>query len=111
MDEEGQVRLFFELNGQARVVRVPKAGVASSVKQRLKVEDGNVNHIGAPMPGSVVLVPVKPGQAVKKGDPLVSIEAMKMESVIRAERDCHVKAVHVKAGEAVTAKDLLLELQ
>jgi pyruvate carboxylase len=111
LDEEGQVRLFFELNGQARVVRVPKAGVASSVKQRLKAEDGNVNHIGAPMPGNVVLVPVKPGQAVKKGDPLVSIEAMKMESVIRAERDCHVKAVHVKAGEAVTAKDLLLELQ
>jgi pyruvate carboxylase len=111
MDEEGQVRLFFELNGQARVVRVPKAGVASSVKQRLKAEDGNVNHIGAPMPGNVVLVPVKPGQAVKKGDPLVSIEAMKMESVIRAERDCHVRAVHVKAGEPVTAKDLLLELQ
>jgi len=111
MDEEGQVRLFFELNGQARVVRVPKAGVASAVKQRLKAEDGNVNHIGAPMPGNVVLVPVRPGQAVKKGDPLVSIEAMKMESVIRAERDCHVRAVHVKAGEAVTAKDLLLELQ
>jgi pyruvate carboxylase len=110
MDEDGQVRLFFELNGQARVVRVPKAGVASLAKQRQKAEDGNAAHVGAPMPGSVGMVSVKAGQPVKKGDPLVSIEAMKMESVIRAERDATVKAVHVKHGDAVAAKDLLLEL-
>ncbi len=110
MDEDGQVRLFFELNGQARVVRVPKAGVASLTKQRQKAEDGNAAHVGAPMPGSVGMVSVKAGQPVKKGDPLVSIEAMKMESVIRAERDATVKAVHVKHGDAVAAKDLLLEL-
>jgi pyruvate carboxylase len=110
MDEDGQVRLFFELNGQARVVRVPKAGVASLAKQRQKAEDGNAAHVGAPMPGSVGMVSVKTGQPVKKGDPLVSIEAMKMESVIRAERDATVKAVHVKHGDAVAAKDLLLEL-
>ncbi|MEO6024371.1 MAG: pyruvate carboxylase subunit B, partial [Burkholderiales bacterium] len=109
LDEEGHVRLFFELNGQSRVVRVPKAGVATSIKQRAKIEDGNVNHVGAPMPGGVVTVSVKPGQAVKKGDPLVSIEAMKMESMLRAERDAVVKAIHVKPGDAVTAKDLLLE--
>ncbi len=109
LDEEGHVRLFFELNGQSRVVRVPKAGVATSIKQRAKIEDGNVNHVGAPMPGGVVTVSVKAGQAVKKGDPLVSIEAMKMESMLRAERDAVVKAIHVKPGDAVTAKDLLLE--
>jgi pyruvate carboxylase len=56
------------------------------------------------------MVSVKAGQPIKKGDPLVSIEAMKMESVIRAERDGTVKAVHVKHGDAVAAKDLLLEL-
>ena len=110
LDEEGHVRLFFELNGQSRVVRVPKAGVATSIKQRAKIEDGNVNHVGAPMPGGVVTVSVKTGQSVKKGDPLVSIEAMKMESMLRAERDAVVKAIHVKPGDAVAAKDLLLEL-
>ncbi|MFO1319267.1 MAG: pyruvate carboxylase [Burkholderiales bacterium] len=110
MDEEGQVRLFFELNGQARVVRVPKAGVVGAVKQRSKAEDGNANHVGAPMPGSVGMVSVKAGQHVKKGDPLLSIEAMKMESILRAERDTQVKAVHVKHGDAVAAKDLLVEL-
>jgi pyruvate carboxylase len=47
---------------------------------------------------------------VRAGDPLVSIEAMKMESQIRAERDCTVHATHVKPGDTVAAHDLLLEL-
>nr|MBP9654241.1 hypothetical protein [Rhodocyclaceae bacterium] len=50
-----------------------------------------------------------PGQKVGKGDPLVSIEAMKMESMLAAERDGVVAAIHVRPGEAVNAKDLLLE--
>ncbi len=60
------------------------------------------------MPGMVVTVAVKPGQKVAKGDPLVSIEAMKMETMIRAELDSVVKDVHVKPGMVVSAKDLLL---
>ncbi|MBM3393865.1 MAG: pyruvate carboxylase [Betaproteobacteria bacterium] len=110
VDDEGQVRMFFELNGQARPIRIPKTGVATTHKQRVKAEDGNSAHVGAPMPGSVVTVSVKAGQPVKQGDPLVSIEAMKMESVIRAERDVTVKAVHAKPGDIVAAKDLLIEL-
>ena len=60
---------------------------------------------------SIVTVAVKAGQAVKAGDPLVSIEAMKMESQIRAERDCIVRLTHVKPGDTVAAHDLLLEFQ
>ncbi|MBA3479053.1 MAG: pyruvate carboxylase, partial [Lautropia sp.] len=108
-DEEGMVRVFFELNGQPRTVRVRKAGIVSSVVQRPKAEGGNPLQVAAPMPGMVVTVAVRAGQAVKSGDPLVSIEAMKMESQIRAERDGLVKAVHVKPGEAVSAHDLLIE--
>ena len=110
LDDEGHARLFFELNGQSRVVRVPKAGVAASAQQKAKIEAGNASHIGAPMSGTIVTVSVKMGQPVKKGDPLVSIEAMKMESMLRAERDCVITAIHVKPGDAVAAKDLLLEL-
>ncbi|MFN0313824.1 MAG: pyruvate carboxylase subunit B, partial [Burkholderiales bacterium] len=110
VDEEGHVRLFFELNGQGRPIRVPKAGVAAVHKPRAKAEDANPAHMGAPMPGNVVTVAVKAGQPVKKGDPLVSIEAMKMESIIRAERDATIKAVHAKPGDIVSAKDLLVEL-
>ena len=108
-DEEGMVRVFFELNGQPRTVRVRKAGIVSSVVQRPKAEGGNPSQVAAPMPGMVVTVAVRAGQAVKSGDPLVSIEAMKMESQIRAERDGLVKSVHVKPGEAVSAHDLLIE--
>ena len=110
MDEEGHVRLFFELNGQGRPIRIPKAGVTAAHKPRVKAEEGNGAHVGAPMPGNVVTVSVKIGQPVKKGDPLISIEAMKMESVIRAEHDTTVKAVHTKPGDIVAAKDLLIEL-
>ena len=109
LDDDGHVRLFFELNGQSRVVRIPKAGMAVAAKQKLKVDPGNISQVGAPMPGAIVTVSVRVAQAVKKGDPLVSIEAMKMESMLRAERDAVVKAIHVKPGDAVAAKDLLLE--
>jgi pyruvate carboxylase len=110
IEEEGQSKLFFELNGQPRMVRVQHAGVISAVSHP-KAADGNSLHVGAPMPGMVVTVAVKPGQKIAKGDPLVSIEAMKMETMIRAEFDGMVQQVHVKPGMVVAAKDLLVELQ
>ena len=110
VDEEGRVKVFFELNGQPRTVRVAKAGLAATGRARPKAVEGDANHVGAPMPGTVVTLAVKAGKKVKKGDPLLSIEAMKMETMLTAERDATVHAVHVKPGEAVNAKDLLLEL-
>ncbi len=107
-DEEGHVKVAFELNGQPRTARIAKAGMAA-LKRHPRAEEGNPKHVGAPMPGTVVTVAVQPGQKVAKGDPLVSIEAMKMESMLAAERDGVVAAIHVKPGEAVNAKDLLLE--
>jgi len=109
MEEEGEVKLFFELNGQARVVRVARAGAKARAAMP-QAEDGNARHVGAPMPSMVVTVAVKPGQKFAKGDPLVSIEAMKMELVIRAESDGTVASVHVKPGTVVSARDLLIEL-
>jgi pyruvate carboxylase len=107
-DEEGMVKVFFELNGQSRVIRVPKAGLAN-VKAKPQAEDGNPKHVGAPMPGTIATVAAHVGQKVVKGDPLVSIEAMKMETMLTAERDGTVHAVHARHGEAVNAKDLLIE--
>ncbi len=107
-DEDGVVRLFFELNGQPRTVRVEKAGARTGPK-KLQADPTNAAHLPAPMPGMVVTVSVKPGQVVKTGDPLLSIEAMKMETQIRSERDGIVKAIHVRTGETIAAHDLLLE--
>jgi pyruvate carboxylase len=110
-DENGEVKVFFELNGQPRVIRVPNRLVKSSTASRPKAEVGNVNHIGAPMPGVVASVAAVAGAQVKEGDLLLTIEAMKMETGIHAERDAVVKAVHVAAGGQIDAKDLLVELE
>ncbi|UWR08226.1 pyruvate carboxylase [Ruegeria sp. B32] len=109
-DENGEVKVFFELNGQPRVIRVPNRMVQASTIQRPKAEPGNANHVGAPMPGVVSTVAVTAGQEVKEGDLLLTIEAMKMETGIHAERDATVKAVHVQPGGQIDAKDLLVEL-
>ena len=108
--EDGEARVFFELNGQPRVIRVPNRLVKSATASRPKAEVGNPNHVGAPMPGVVASVGAVVGQEVKEGDLLLTIEAMKMETGIHAERDAVVKAVHVNAGGQIDAKDLLVEL-
>ncbi|QTN34950.1 pyruvate carboxylase [Cognatishimia activa] len=110
-DENGEVKVFFELNGQPRVIRVPNRLVKSATAARPKAEVGNANHVGAPMPGVVASVGAVVGQEVKEGDLLLTIEAMKMETGIHAERDAVVKAVHVQAGGQIDAKDLLVELE
>ncbi len=110
-NEDGEVKVFFELNGQPRVIRVPNRLVKATTHQRPKAETGNANHIGAPMPGVVASVGAVVGQSVKQGDLLLTIEAMKMETGLHAERDAVVKAVHVQAGGQIDAKDLLVELE
>ncbi len=110
-NEDGDVKVFFELNGQPRTIRVPNRLVKSEATERPRAEEGNPDHIGAPMPGVVASVNVSVGQKVKAGDLLLTIEAMKMETGIHAERDAVVKAVHVQAGGQVEAKDLMVELE
>ncbi|MEC8573879.1 MAG: biotin/lipoyl-containing protein, partial [Pseudomonadota bacterium] len=110
-DDKGEVKVFFELNGQPRVIRVPNRLVKATTQANPKAEQGNPNHVGAPMPGVVASVAVQVGQQVHEGDMLLTIEAMKMETGIHAERDAVVKAVYVQAGGQIDAKDLLVELE
>jgi len=111
MNEDGEVKVFFELNGQPRAIRVMNRLAAADKQSRPKAELGNPDHVGAPMPGVVATVAAQPGKRVKAGDLLLTIEAMKMETGIHAERDATVKAVHVQAGAQIDAKDLLVELE
>ena len=110
-DEQGEVKVFFELNGQPRVIRVPNRLVKAATAARPKAAEGNPHHIGAPMPGSVASVGVTAGAKVNAGDLLLTIEAMKMETGIHADRAATVKAVHVHPGSQIEAKDLLVELE
>jgi pyruvate carboxylase len=107
-NDKGMVSVFFELNGQPRTIRVPDRALAGSGGVRRKAEAGNEAHVGAPMPGVVSTVAVAAGQAVKIGDVLVSIEAMKMETALHAERDGTIAEVLVRAGDQIDAKDLLV---
>jgi len=103
--------VFFELNGQPRVIRVDDRKAVAATAKRPKAESGNPNHVGAPMPGVVASVAVTEGQKIKSGDLLLTIEAMKMETGMHAEKDATVKAVHVSTGAQIDAKDLLVELE
>ncbi|HTH76713.1 MAG TPA: pyruvate carboxylase [Trinickia sp.] len=112
--EEGMVKVQFELNGQTRTAVIEKRETTSTGparKGRAVADQENPLHIAAPMPGSIVTVPVKAGQHVSAGSTLVALEAMKMETHIAADRDCEIAAVHVQPGDRVAAKDLLIELK
>ena len=110
-DDQGDIKVFFELNGQPRSVRVPNRKATGVAAARPKADLANAGHIGAPMPGVVASVAVKAGQAVKQGDLILTIEAMKMETGLHADRDGTITAVHVTPGAQIDAKDLLIEIE
>ncbi len=108
-DSQGMVTVFFELNGQPRRIKVPDRTLgASASAARRKAEAGNGLHLGAPMPGVISRVFASAGQAVKAGDVLLSIEAMKMETALHAEKDGTIAEILVKTGDQIDAKDLLM---
>jgi biotin carboxyl carrier protein len=72
---------------------------------------GRTGVLSSQMPGKIVKVFVKPGDAVKAGDPLLIMEAMKMENEMRADHDGKIKAVHVSEGGAVEANAQLISFE
>ncbi len=107
-NEQGEVKLFYELNGQPRVIRMADRSAAISSGRAEKADPTNDCHVAAPMPGSVASVTVSAGQVVKAGDVLLSLEAMKMETAIHADRDGEIERIVAGPGTQVDAKDLLL---
>jgi biotin carboxyl carrier protein len=86
-------------------VREAARGTAAARKAK-----GGPLRISAPMPGKIVRVAVEPGQSVAAGEPLVVMEAMKMENEIRAPREGTVKEIAVRAGQAVETGAVLAVL-
>ena len=70
-----------------------------------------LTDVPAPMPGLILDVLVQPGDTVTTGTPLLIMEAMKMENVLKADGDGVVKSIHVKKGEAVDKRQLLIEME
>ena len=108
--EDGTRTVFFELNGQPRSVRVPDRSQVAKRAPARKAETGNPRQVGAPMPGTIATIAVVAGRKVARGDILATLEAMKMETAVRAELDGEVAEVLVSPGQQVDAKDLLVVL-
>ncbi|QDS97220.1 pyruvate carboxylase [Adhaeretor mobilis] len=107
----GYRTVFFELNGQPRDASVVDKSLSNEVASRTKADVDNLKHIGSAMPGMVVTVAVKAGDKITKGQKLITLEAMKMETTVNAEVDATVAKVHVSAGVQVEAGDLMIELE
>ena len=110
-DERGEREVFFELNGQPRVVAVPDAGVAPRVPANERADPDDPNQVAAPMPGVVSTLVVSVGQPVRSGDVLLTLEAMKMETSVTAPAAGTVSRLPVSVGSVVDAKDLLAVIQ
>jgi pyruvate carboxylase len=111
LQQDGTRSLIFELNGEARTITVRDQAAAQAGVQRVKAERENPSHVGAPMPGKVLKVNVKPGDQVKAGAVLFVTEAMKMETNVKAKADCVVAEVKYKEGDTVEKEDLLVVLE
>ena len=105
--EDGERTVFFELNGLPRSVRVVDRSQAPKRPPRRKIDPAHPGHIGAPMPGTIVTVSAIAGKPVRRGDALATLEAMKMETTVRAEVDGTLSEVLMRPGLQVDAKDLL----
>jgi pyruvate carboxylase len=105
---DGRRQVFFELNGQPREVPVLDSALAKEIRQRPKADPQDPAQVGAPMPGLVATVMVAGGDPVEKGQKLFTLEAMKMETTVYAERSGQVAEVAVERGVQVEAGDLLL---
>lgn len=88
----------------------PAAAPKAEPKANSQEPTANGQQIKSPLPGSVIKVLVSVGQAVKKGDTLLTLESMKMENAIMAENDGVVKQIAVSAGQNVMQDDLLIVL-
>jgi propionyl-CoA carboxylase alpha chain len=96
---------------KARVRVLTPAVAALYARLPEKVAADTSKLIQSPMPGLVVAIPVAVGQEVKTGETVAIIEAMKMQNILKAERDGVVKAVSAKAGDPVAADDVLVEFE
>ena len=108
---DGTRTVFFELNGQPREVTVRDKALKSLAPERMKAEPSVPGQVGAPIPGAITSLFVELNQPVEKGDKLLVLEAMKMQTTVSAPIAGRVKQRFVKVGDTVDAKDLLIVIE
>jgi pyruvate carboxylase len=109
-DDQGMVTVYFKLNGQNRQVVVPDRSLEGEVETRRRADAAKPGEVGSPMPGTVIALHVAEGAEVAEGDPVLTLEAMKMETIVRAPVAGIVHQLHTDVGVSVQAEDLLIVL-
>lgn len=110
-NSDGLVDAFFKVNGQARAVKIQDRSVKVEKISHQKKDKGNEKEIGAPLQGSLSSILVKPGQGVKKNEPLFIIEAMKMETTITSNTEGEIDKILLLEGEMVFSDDLVVVMK
>ena len=110
-DKDGRRTVTYELNGMTREAFVTDKKVSPQTKTRPKADIADPLQVGAPIPGLVSSIAVTVGQKIAKGDKLLMMEAMKMQTTVTAPVDGVVAELLAQVGETVESKDLLMRLR
>ena len=111
VDKDGRRVITFELNGMTREAAVTDRSIQAKARARPKADPADPMQVGAPIPGLITSLAVAVGAKVARGDKLLTLEAMKMQSTLYAPGEGTVEAVYAQVGETVESKDLLLKLR
>ncbi|KAL5413109.1 hypothetical protein PMIN03_003886 [Paraphaeosphaeria minitans] len=109
-EQTGLREVFYEMNGETRVVTVEDEHAAIENVRRPKADPTDTSQVGSPMSGVLVEVRVKDGSDVMKGDPIAVLSAMKMEMVISAPHSGKIDGLSVREGDSVDSGDLVCKL-
>ena len=110
-EKDGRRTVTYELNGMTRETYVADKSLASKVKHRVKADLHDPKQIPAPIPGLIASIAVSVGHKVNKGDKLLMMEAMKMQTTVSAPIDGVVEEILVNLSDTVESKDLLMRLR
>ncbi len=110
-DKEGMRTLHFEVNGSMRHIKILDKNLEVKADRRLKADKKNPGHLGSTIPGTVGAVLVKEGDPVTVNMPLMTIEAMKMETTVVSKVNGTVDKIYVTEGDSVNQEDLLISFE
>ena len=107
-DANGVRTLSFLVNGSVRTVKIQDKSLEIKTDRKLKADKSNPRHLGSSIPGTVGKVLVKEGDTVTVNMPLMTVEAMKMETTVVSKVAGKVDKIYVAAGDSVNQDDLLI---
>lgn len=107
-DEDGYRLLDFEVNGSIREIKVLDKNLEVKTDRRVKADKSNPAHLGSTIPGTVGKVLVNEGDEVAVNMPLMTVEAMKMETTVVSKITGTVDKIYVQQGDSVSQDDLLM---